>query len=160
MDNLGNPVIATEDITINLAFETKQCGDPYPLPTVADATILTGTSSISYGYTQERSFDCGQGECQTETEFFQSITGISPSSYSLCPEPTTTTTTTLTCSQYVLSVANVSGESASVEYLNCAGVLEDQTIYWGSSISFCASSIIAENLGPFGGLSLIGPCGG
>ena len=71
---------------------------------------------------------------------------------------TTTTTTTLPCLQYVLSVANVSGESASVGYLNCVGIEQSQTVYWGSSVAFCATEIISEDLGPYGGLSLIGNC--
>lgn len=71
---------------------------------------------------------------------------------------TTTTTTTLPCLQYVLSVANVSGESASVSYLNCVGIEQSQTVYWGSSVAFCATEIISEDLGPYGGLSLIGNC--
>lgn len=71
---------------------------------------------------------------------------------------TTTTTTTLPCLQYVLSVADVSGESASVGYLNCVGIEQSQTVYWGSSVAFCATEIISEDLGPYGGLSLIGNC--
>ena len=71
---------------------------------------------------------------------------------------TTTTTTTLPCLQYVLSVADVSGESASVTYLNCVGIEQSQTVYWGSSVSFCATEITSENLGAFGSLSLIGNC--
>ena len=71
---------------------------------------------------------------------------------------TTTTTTTLSCLEYVLSVADVSGESASVGYLNCVGIEQSQTVYWGSSVSFCATEIISEDLGSYGSLSLIGNC--
>lgn len=71
---------------------------------------------------------------------------------------TTTTTTTLACLEYVLAVENFSGESASVEYVNCSGITQEQTIYWGSSISFCATEIISENLGAHGSLTLVGTC--
>jgi hypothetical protein len=95
LDNLGNPVIATEDITITLAFETRQCFDPGPIPINVPVTIVTGTSSIGYGYTEQIVNDCGVNDCQTLTDFFQSVVSISPSSYSLCPGITTTTTTTI-----------------------------------------------------------------
>jgi hypothetical protein len=84
VDNLGNPVIATEDITITLAFETRQCGDPGPIPINIPVTINNGTSSTSYGYTDEVVNECGVGDCQTLTDVFQSIVSISPSGYSLC----------------------------------------------------------------------------
>ena len=138
VDNLGNPVIATEDITITLAFESKQCGDPYPIPFNIPVTINTGTSSIGYGYVQERVYDCGQGECQTETEFFQSIVSISPSSYSLCPE-TTTTTTTIACASY--TVGTTSGTGQTFTYTDCEGLPQSGTIGGVSgfdSQTFCA----------------------
>lgn len=93
VDNLGNPVIATEDITVTLAFETRQCGDPGPIPINIPVTINTGTSSNNYSYTEQIVSECGVNDCQTLTDVFQSVVSISPSSYSLCP--TTTTTTTL-----------------------------------------------------------------
>jgi hypothetical protein len=90
-------VIATEDITITLAFESKQCFDPAPIPFNQPVTINTGTSSDGIGYIEQIVNDCGVNDCQTLTEFFQSVVSISPSSYSLCPETTTTTTTLLNC---------------------------------------------------------------
>jgi hypothetical protein len=129
VDNLGNPVIATEDITITLAFETRQCFDPGPIPINQPVTIITGTSSTGYGYTEQIVNDCGVNDCQTLTEFFQSVVSISPSSYSLCPGITTTTTTTIAptttttttacpCVEYVSIDA---AEVGTLNYLDCFG---------------------------------------
>jgi hypothetical protein len=98
VDNLGNPVIATNDIVITLAFESKQCGDPAPIPYTIPITILTGTSLISYGYTEQIVNDCGVNDCQTLTEFFQSVVSVSPEKYSLCSGITTTTSTSTSSS--------------------------------------------------------------
>jgi hypothetical protein len=122
---------------------------------VSKAALLAGYSSSAVPDYTSIIRVLSTGDC---TNYIDIVLDAPPTSSTTTTAPTTTTTTTLTCSQYILSVADVSGESASVEYLNCAGVLEDQTIYWGSSISFCASIITAENLGPYGSLSLIGPC--
>lgn len=71
----------------------------------------------------------------------------------------TVTPTRLPCLGYILSVANISGESASVTYLNCSGVGEvTETVYWGGSVAFCASQIISEGLGQYGTLSPTGNC--
>lgn len=87
VDTLGNPVIATEDITITLAFEEKQCGDPAPIPITIPLVISNGVSSTTYSYAPEEVYDCGVGECQTLTHVFQSVVSISPSIYSLCTTP-------------------------------------------------------------------------
>lgn len=138
LDNLGNPVIATEDITITLAFESKQCGDTIPIPINVPVTILTGTSLITFPYTEQIVNDCGVNDCQTLTEFFQSVVSISPSSYSLCPE-TTTTTTTIACASY--TVATTAAQAQLFTYTDCEG--NPQSGYVGGvggfdSQTFCA----------------------
>jgi hypothetical protein len=129
VDNLGNPVIATNDIVITLAFESKQCGDTIPIPYTIPITILTGTSLISYGYTEQIVNDCGVNDCQTLTEFFQSVVSVFPEKYSLCSGITTTTTTTIAptttttttvcpCVEYV-SIGMT--EAGTFNYLDCFG---------------------------------------
>lgn len=156
LDSLGNPVIATEDITVTLAFETRQCFDSAPIPFDIPVIINTGTSLTDYSYTREEVSECGVNDCQTVTDIFQSIVSISPSSYSLCPEPTTTTTTTtpaLACNSYTLFAPGVSGEINSIAFINCSGVEDFATAEGYVNAIFCASSIISGD--PY---SLDGPC--
>ena len=129
VDNLGNPVIATNDIVVTLAFETRQCFDPGPIPINQPVTIITGTSSTSYGYTEQIVNDCGVNDCQTLTDFFQSVVSVFPEKYSLCSGITTTTTTTIAptttttttvcpCVEYVSIDA---AEVGTLDYLDCFG---------------------------------------
>lgn len=144
VDNLGNPVIATNDIVVTLAFESKQCGDPAPIPINVPVTILTGTSLISFPYTEQIVNECGVGDCQTLTEFFQSVVSVFPEKYSLCSgittttttlPPTTTTTTTVEPTTTTTTTADISctevgidagthcpgEEYATVQYTDCEG---------------------------------------
>ena len=88
VDNLGNPVIATEDVTVTVQFEERVCLDFSPTIVNVPITISTGTSSTIYYYVNQGYNDCGQGECEMVYQVFQTIVSISPSSgYSLCSSP-------------------------------------------------------------------------
>ena len=97
VDSLGAPSIATNDVTVTLSFQSRQCGDSAPIPTIVDAVILTGTSSITHSYTREQTTDCGQGACEVEYEIFQSVVSVEPSlKYAMCNVGSSTTTTSTT----------------------------------------------------------------
>lgn len=97
VDSLGAPSIATNDVTVTLSFQTRQCGDSAPVPTTVPVTILTGTSSITHSYTREQTTDCGQGACEVEYDIFQSVVSVEPSlKYAMCNVGSSTTTTSTT----------------------------------------------------------------
>lgn len=97
VDSLGAPSIATNDVTVTLSFQTRQCGDSAPVPTIVPVTILTGTSSITHSYTREQTTDCGQGACEVEYDIFQSVVSVEPSlKYAMCNVGSSTTTTSTT----------------------------------------------------------------
>ena len=139
VDSLGAPSIATNDVTVTLSFQSRQCGDSAPIPTTVDAVILTGTSSITHSYTREQTTDCGQGECQLEYEIFQSVVSVEPSAkYAMCNvgSSTTTTSTTSTTTAPVFTITTTSCPNTYHTILN--------RIYFGISGSFGPI-----NLGPF-----------
>lgn len=124
VDSSGAPSIATNDVTVTLSFQTRQCGDSAPVATTVPVTILTGTSSITHSYTREQTTDCGQGACEVEYDIFQSVVSVEPSlKYAMCNVGSSTTTTSTTSTSTTTVPTTTSSTTTTTNCVRPAGLM-------------------------------------